>query len=231
MYTFIKIVTKENNILIKLPAGDACDQNNTTLSVFVELICDNEAGAITKLLNPDEFYNDECNKHLKLSTNAICNPVVYTSWVDIGDPCIFSIVLIVIGIFYLFYGYQMEEFTIPILLIIAVAALIHVAGPRVPVIACLSIGVVISLLTQIIEKFVYYIIIFILGNIISIFVLQLILHYFKDIYPVTIYSTTLTLTLIVLILTMNYIVNLLKLVMLSLLGSYLTIRVNILLNS
>jgi hypothetical protein len=208
---------------VKLPSGDLCDveKNYTTT---LELQCSSHAVGLT-FINPEEFNPASCHNHLILSSTSFCNSDVYIPWYMIIDPRMISAILFLTGLFFIALGYKFEDITIPLMIILTTAIIIHLLAPTIPIIACICFGVVVALFTQLIEKVIYIIIIFLLSNICATLILQFLLHYATETNPATIYLASLAVCAFVLIIVMKLVTNLLKVLVISIIGSYFSIRV------
>jgi hypothetical protein len=150
----------------------------------------------------------------------------YEAWYERFDVHFTASFLFIFGSIYLIFGLKYEVITIPALIACMTTLIIHSVGPTIPFIACICFGLAFMLMTLLIERMIYYLIIFILSNLISRLVFHGLIKFIGENYDLNgFYWVLVCVLVIILIILLKYIETCLKIVLTSIIGAYMIVRV------
>jgi hypothetical protein len=222
VYNINQGLSSDDTIQLELPPGDACGDGNRT--TVMELVCDKNASK--PIIDTSEFNKDNCHHKIIMRTKGACPVTKYELWYEKFNVYFTGIVLGVLGLVYMIFGFKFEIITLPLLILITTALIVHSISPNIPIIACVCFGLAFVLLTHLFERIIYYVIIFILSNFLASFVFRGLIGYFLGNFDSdVIYWVTVGVIAIFLIIILNLIENLLKVIITSIVGAFLSVRV------
>jgi hypothetical protein len=209
-------------IQLEFPVGEACGATNRT--TIMELVCDKNS---TKpVIDTTEFDPDRCSNKIIVKTRAACPVGKYEAWYERFNIYVTTSALVILGLIYMIFGFRFEIITIPILIAVTTSLILHSIAPNIPTIACICFGLAFVLLTQVLEKIVYFTIIFILSNFITGFGIHGIIGMFSDnVDSDFVYWGSVVVIAIILLMFLSYIEKLLKIIITSIVGAFLLTRV------